>query len=92
MIDYTRTQNRSWQPSPLHCHIQNLHSALKNYGSNIEQHNILAEHEHHLWWEYKQGFDGYAPTYYGPSYGIYKEQRMIQLTGKQVEMQFAEGV
>ena len=68
VVDYTRIKVGVRQPSPLHCHVQNMQSALKDYrfGSNKEQRNLLTEHENHRGW-----FDGYAPTDYGPSYGIF---------------------
>ena len=74
VVDYTRIKIGVRQPSPLHCHVRSMQSALKTYkfGSNKEERNLLTEHENHWWWVH-YGFDGYAPTVYGPSYGIYDE-------------------
>ena len=67
VIDYTRIKIDIRQPSPYHCHVIDIQSDLRDYsfGTNDQQRNLLAGQ----YW--RVPFDGYAPTDYGPSYGIY---------------------
>ena len=66
VVDYTRVKVGIRQPSPYHCHVIDIQDRFKKFefGINHEQRNLYADQQ---WY----GFDGYAPTDYGISYGIY---------------------